>query len=279
MTPSAEGRRRWRRLLAAVSVAGAVLACAEIGTAPEQPAAIEMVPFPSPSIVVGDTLRSIDGVVAPVRAIVRNTAGDPIDNAPVRYLYADFNRDTGAVFVDSLTGIVVARRAITGDARIAARVGPVLQVIRNLIVTVRPDTLEAGASPPPLSVTLPDTGRSGAQANSSQAVQATLRNLAGTAPVPVNGWVVRFGLRRPLNAANDTSAAVFLVDDQGRASTIDTTDNSGTAGRRVRVRAASFPTTAVDTVEVQLSASYRGRLVPGASQVVRLVVRRGAAAP
>jgi hypothetical protein len=273
------GRRRWRRLLVAVSVAGAVLACAEIGTAPEQPAAIEMVPFPSPSIVVGDTLRSIDGVVAPVRAIVRNTAGDPIEDAPVRYLYADFNRDTGAVFVDSLTGVVVARRAITGDARIAARVGPVLQVIRNLIVTVRPDTLETGASPPPLSVTLPDTGRSGAQANSSQAVQATLRNLAGTAPVPVNGWLVRFGLRRPLNAANDTSAAVFLVDDQGRASTIDTTDNSGTAGRRVRVRAASFPTTAVDTVEVQLSASYRGRLVPGASQVVRLVVRRGAAGP
>ncbi len=279
MTPRAVGRRRWRRLLVAVSVAGAVLACAEIGTAPEQPAAIEMVPFPSPSIVVGDTLRSIDGVVAPVRAIVRNTAGDPIEDAPVRYLYADFNRDTGAVFVDSLTGVVVARRAITGDARIAARVGPVLQVIRNLIVTARPDTLEAGASPPPLSVTLPDTGRSGAQANSSQAVQATLRNLAGTAPVPVNGWVVRFGLRRPLNAANDTSAAVFLVDDQGRASTIDTTDNSGTAGRRVRVRAASFPTTAVDTVEVQLSASYRGRLVPGASQVVRLVVRRGAAGP
>lgn len=279
MTPRAVGRRRWRRLLVAVSVAGAVLACAEIGTAPEQPAAIEMVPFPSPSIVVGDTLRSIDGVVAPVRAIVRNTAGDPIEDAPVRYLYADFNRDTGAVFVDSLTGVVVARRAITGDARIAARVGPVLQVIRNLIVTVRPDTLETGASPPPLSVTLPDTGRSGAQANSSQAVQATLRNLAGTAPVPVNGWLVRFGLRRPLNAANDTSAAVFLVDDQGRASTIDTTDNSGTAGRRVRVRAASFPTTAVDTVEVQLSASYRGRLVPGASQVVRLVVRRGAAGP
>lgn len=279
MTPRAVGRRRWRRLLVAVSVAGAVLACAEIGTAPEQPAAIEMVPFPSPSIVVGDTLRSIDGVVAPVRAIVRNTAGDPIEDAPVRYLYADFNRDTGAVFVDSLTGVVVARRAITGDARIAARVGPVLQVIRNLIVTVRPDTLETGASLPPLSVTLPDTGRSGAQANSSQAVQATLRNLAGTAPVPVNGWLVRFGLRRPLNAANDTSAAVFLVDDQGRASTIDTTDNSGTAGRRVRVRAASFPTTAVDTVEVQLSASYRGRLVPGASQVVRLVVRRGAAGP
>lgn len=279
MTPRTVGRRRWRRLLVAVSVTGAVLACAEIGTAPEQPTAIEMVPFPSPSIVVGDTLRSIDGVVAPVRAIVRNTAGDPIEDAPVRYLYADFNRDTGAVFVDSLTGVVVARRAITGDARIAARVGPVLQVIRNLIVTVRPDTLEAGASPPPLSVTLPDTGRSGAQANSSQAVQATLRNLAGTAPVPVNGWVVRFGLRRPLNAANDTSAAVFLVDDQGRASTIDTTDNSGTAGRRVRVRAASFPTTAVDTVEVLLSASYRGRLVPGASQVVRLVVRRGAAGP
>jgi hypothetical protein len=267
-----------RRLLPAAIVAGALFACAEIGTGPETPAAIEMTPFPSPSVVVGDTLRTVGGVVAPVTAIVRNTAGDPIANAPVRYLYADFNRDS-ALRVDSLSGIVVAQKAIGGEARIAARVGGSLQVIRNLIVTVRPDTLEAPTQPLTLTTALPDTGRQGAQSNSSPPLQVTLRNLTGAAPTPVNGWVVRYALRRPLNANNDTTAAVFLVDDQGRVSAIDTTDAGGNAARRVRVRVATFPAGASDTVEVQVEASYRGQPVRGAPRIIRVAVRRGGAAP
>lgn len=269
---------RLRLLVVAGTIAATLLACAEIGTGPEQPAAIEMAPFPSPSIVIGDTLRTVSGVVAPVVAIVRNTAGDPIDNAPVRYLYADFNRDS-ALLVDSVTGIVVARKATIGEARIAARVGGSLQVIRNLVVTVRPDTLEPPTQNSTLTTTLPDTGRDAARSNTSQQLQVTLRNLDGAAPTPVNGWVVRYSLRRPLNASNDTTAVAFLVDDQGRASIIDTTDPSGSASRRVRVRATSFPTGGEDTVEVQVDASFRGQPVRGAPRLLRLIVRRGTATP
>ena len=67
-------RRAAQRLLV-VTVLGATgvgTACAEIGLGPNEAAAIELDPFPSPSVVVGDTLRTIDGVVSPVRARVFN---------------------------------------------------------------------------------------------------------------------------------------------------------------------------------------------------------------
>jgi len=59
-------------VLVPLAVVGLAAACAEIGTGPDRPAAIELEPFPSPSIVAGDTLRTFEGVVSPMRAIVRN---------------------------------------------------------------------------------------------------------------------------------------------------------------------------------------------------------------
>lgn len=256
---------------AAVIALGAT-ACAEIGAAPDVPAAIEMAPFPFPAVVVGDTLRGFDGRVAPVRAIVRNTAGDPIDNAPVRYLYADFNRDS-ALLVDSVTGIVVARKAISTEARIAARVGSVLQVLRPLTVTSRPDTAFA-STPAPFRVTVPDTGRSGAQANSSPALTVTVQSKTGPQPVGVSGWVVRFAVIRPANPNNDTTAIAYLVDDRGTASDIDTTDNGGLAGRKVRIRASTFPGATGDSVDVRATILFRGTPVRGAPLLLRLPVRR-----
>lgn len=248
-------------------------ACAEIGTGPDVPAAIELAPFPFPSIVVGDTLRDITGRVAPVRAIVRNTAGDPIDPAPVRYLYADFNRDS-ALLVDSLTGLVVARKAITSEARIAARVGGALQVLRPLIVTQRPDTAFITAAPSPFTVTLPDTGRAGAQSNSSPALTVSVQSRAADRLNGVAGWLVRFEIVKPANPTNDTSATVYLVDDRGSASVVDTTDGGGSAGRRVRIRAGFYPPVSGDTVDVRATVLYRGTAVPGAPVRLRLPVRR-----
>jgi C-terminal processing protease CtpA/Prc len=81
--------------------------------------------------------------------------------------------------------------------------------------------------------------------------------------------VVRFVILAPANAANDTTKSVYLVDEQGRASVVDTTDATGIAGRKVRVRAAQFPTGAtVDTVTVQATATYRGTTLKGAPLVV-----------
>ena len=271
MSPA--GRRGARLLPGALSLVlcGSV-ACAEIGTNPETPAAIELPPFPSPSVVVGDTLRDLEGNVTPIVAIVRNVRGDVIADAAVRFLYADFARDT-ALHIDPVSGIVFASRAATGEARIAARVGNTLQVLRTLTVTLRPDSMDAQARVVALlTTTVPDTGREAAGRNTSQGMQVNVRHRPAAGGVAnVNAWPVRYRIVSPANAANDTTAAVFLVDEQGRPSSLDTTNTGGSAVRRVRVRAAQFPTSfAVDSVIVEATASYRG--VPLAGAPVRFAV-------
>lgn len=272
MTPPM-GRRTAAWIAVAVS-AGTIAACVEIGTGPNEPAAIELPPFPSPSVVVGDTLRDLNGVVAPVRAIVRNVRGEQIADVAVTYLYAPLQRDS-ALSVDPTTGIVRALRATSSDARIAARVGGNLQVLRSVIVTQRPDTLTGGATVAELRTVQPDTGRTQAGRNTSADASVTVSHREGTVTTGVNAWPVRFELVSPANPANDTSAAVFLVSDNGTASVLDTTDAQGIAGRRVRVRAARFPTVPVDTVVVRATTTYRGKPLAGSPIIIKIPVRRG----
>jgi len=271
-------RRAAQRLLvvAVLGATGVATACAEIGLGPNEAAAIELDPFPSPSVVVGDTLRTIDGVVAPVRARVFNVRGDVISNAAPRYLYADANIDS-ALAIDSATGIVVAKTLVAGDKRIAARIGGTLQVLRGIRIVTRPDSVSGTSLTEILGTTLPDTGRQGQESNSTRALSVTVRHRNGNDVSPARSWPVRFQLVSPANPTNDTMAAVYLVDDQGRASTLDTTDDSGAAGRRVRVRALQFPVgTAVESVVVRATVTYRGQPLKGSPVRITAPVRRGA---
>ncbi len=271
-------RRAAQRLLV-VTVLGATgvgTACAEIGIGPNEAAAIELDPFPSPSVVVGDTLRTIDGVVSPVRARVFNVRGELIGDAAPRYLYADYNIDS-ALAIDSATGIVVAKTLVAGDKRIAARIGGTLQVLRGIRIVPRPDSVSGTSLTEMLGTTVPDTGRQGQENNSTKALSVTVRNRDGNTVSPVRSWPVRFQLVSPANPTNDTMAAVYLVDDQGRASTLDTTDDSGAAGRRVRVRALQFPVgAAVESVVVRATVTYRGQPLKGSPVRITAPVRRGA---
>lgn len=271
-------RRAAQRLLVVTVLAATAVAtaCAEIGLGPNEAAAIELDPFPSPSVVVGDTLRTIDGVVAPVRARVFNVRGDIISDAAPRYLYADYNIDS-ALAIDSATGIVVAKTLVSGDKRIAARIGGTLQVLRGIRIVTRPDSVSGTSLTEILGTTVPDTGRQGQENNSTKALSVTVRNRDGNAVSPVRSWPVRFQLVSPANPTNDTMAAVYLVDDQGRASTLDTTDDSGAAGRRVRVRALQFPVgAAVESVVVRATVTYRGQPLKGSPVRITAPVRRGA---
>jgi hypothetical protein len=252
------------------AAAGVIAACDGLTLAPDVPAAIEWTPFPSPAVVVGDTLRTEAGAVARVRAIVRNTAGDTLPGTAATYLYADFNRDS-ALLVDS-TGLVRAVRKPRGDARLAARAGASLQVLRPLIVTGRPDSASGTGPGSVLALTLPDTGRTAAGTNTSGALSVSVRTAATNATTdPVTGWLVRFEVLRPANPGNDTTRGAWLVDDSGRPSAVDTTDTGGSASRKVRVRPAIFPAAAgTDTVVVQALVRYRGVAVRGAP--IRLVI-------
>lgn len=274
---------RRARGLCALGVSIALLssaACSQIGVDPDEPAAIELDSLPSPSIVIGDSLRNGDGVATAVRAVVRNIRGEIIDNAPITYVYAEYNRDS-ALIVDPLTGFVTAVKQPTGEARIAARVGGALQVLRTITVTPRPDSMDRVGQPNivPLVTTLPDTNRASAQANTSAALTVVVRSIGeldgAPTSIPVRGWVVRFALVQPTNPTNDSTAAVFLVNEAGRASVLDTTDAQGVASRAVRIRASQFPaSTAPDSVVVEATANYRGTVLDGAPLRIVVPVRR-----
>lgn len=250
---------------------GFAAACTDVTTSSSVPASIEFSSLPAPALVVGDTLRDIAGKSVPVIARVRNQQGEVLPDAVVRYTYADAARDS-ALLIDSLSGFVFARKALSATgttARIAARVGNNLQVIRTVLVTTRPDSvdrLEASAIAV-LQVAAPDAP----MGNTSGALLVTVRHIEGTAVSRVPNWLVRFEVLQPANPTNDSTKSAFLVNDQHKLSNIDTTDASGSASRFVRVRSAQFPVGSTpDSVVVRATVTYRGQPVKGGP--VRIVV-------
>lgn len=257
--------------------------CADVNLGPSVPATIEFSGLAAPAVVLGDTLRDIDGVAAPAHAVVRNQAGDIIADANVHYVYADAARDT-AFLVDSLTGYIVSLQPLKGSAttaRIAASVGDNLQIVRSVRVTTRPDAIDLGgaASPDTLHVALPDTGALITK-NVSVPLAVTVRHFettgSDTVRSTVANWLVKYELLQPANPENDSTQSVFLVNELRRVSNIDTTDISGVASRSVRVRAAQFPAdTMSDSAVVRVTVKYRGVDVKGSPvRIVLPIIRK-----
>lgn len=264
---------RLRRGLGLAAIVGVVVAggCADVNTDPLIPATIELAPLAFPSIAIGDVLRDTLGVEQPVRAIVRNINGDIIEDAPLNYLYVQFARDS-ALTVEEVTGRVRAEKQPSGTPiQIAARFENALQILIPIRVTNAPDTVFRTDSALLVGF-VPDSGRRGAEENSVPvSVRVQYRNAAG-ALANVGDWLVRFAVVRPANLRNDTTQAVFLVNDTYRASQIDTTGTDGLASRRVRVRASQLPAggALLDTVEVEAMVVRQGEPVSGAP--IRILV-------
>lgn len=118
-------------------VATIATACADVGSGPDVPAALEFarLPIRRSSLAIRCATKRGD---SPLRAIVRNSAGEEIVGAPVTYLYADYNRDSSLV-IDSTSGTVFARKITTvSTGRVAARAGSSLQILGTLFVTLPP---------------------------------------------------------------------------------------------------------------------------------------------
>ena len=111
--------------MALATLGVAVLSCGEGKTGPNVPLAIEFHPPQLPSMVVGDSMRDTLGNVDSLRAIVFNSSGDTIPDAPIRYVHAD---TTHIVNIDSVSGKALAldtgagaRRRAGERAAVAAR--------------------------------------------------------------------------------------------------------------------------------------------------------------
>lgn len=253
-------RARRRAGLAGAAVI-AVVGCTDVPTGADVPFSLEFERLPFPAVVAGDVLRDTTGAPAPLAASAYNVDGDAIASTPIRYLLVGDAAvlESGAVVRGVTAGDTTSVTAIAGD---------VPSLPQTLWVVPRPDTLAGPTAPP-------DTVRAGTPPATLRPVEVRLFARAGGTPVPVRSWVLRYRLivRGDTLAPSDT-ALVWLVDDQGRPSAIDTTDAGGVAARRVRVNGLNPAIDALDSVVVSVTALGLRTPVAGSPVRVALPVRR-----
>lgn len=245
-------------LFALMTLVAIALACTDVPTGTDQVLSFTINPLPSPSVIVGDTLRDSLGVVKPITITAFDFQGDTALPPKIRFLTLD-----RGIKVDSLTGVVRGDSA-RSSAKIIVTVGSI-QATVLIGVALRPDTMAAFNVRDSLSYSLLDT-----TLNVSQALGVKLLH-GKNADSAVAGYRVSFMMVSP------TGTVAQLVNDNGIAgTTADTTDASGVASRRIKLNVAQL-TTISDSVVVIASASYRGVAVRGSP--MRLVLKYKPKAP
>jgi hypothetical protein len=249
---------RRRSLVATLLFAG----CIDLSIDPDEIVAIEFGPLPGPSVVAGDTLRDATGAVAPLVARLFDGDGDVV-TGPVEFLAQE---STVRVVSGAL---LVADSTATGNAGIFASTTGVQSAPRLVEIVPEPDSIAAEGTIVPLEWIVPDDPNQ----NSSQPLGVRVLSNTAATPAPVRFWIVRFQLEAGgrLIPESDTSQ-IFLIGDIGRPSYADTTDLSGNAARRVRLRVAPG-LTPPDSAIITISATYRGAILAGSPVVLVLPLR------
>lgn len=241
----------------AIAAAGTAVACAEISTDPKLVASIALDTIASPSIVANDSLRDTLGVARPLHATVFNIQGTSLASAPVR-----FGSPDSGIVVDSVLGYVVADTARANGVRLFAATGSLQAAPDTIYIVPTPDTVVAVNATDSLLYSLTDT-----TANISNPLQLQLLHVTSlSTTIPVRSYLVSYRITYPA----DTTLAQLVTRDGLRKSTLDTTDATGTSGRRIRLRTLSLSSTN-DSVVVVAMVRYHGMPVPGAP--VRFVLQ------
>ena len=244
------------RALAAALGLSVLCACTDIPSGANAVASIQFDSLPFPSVVLGDTLRDASGKVAPLEAHAFAYGGTPVSAAPFRY----FALDRG-LRVDSITGRVIGDSVRATPARVVAAVAG-LQAVLPIPVTFRPDTIVAANARDSLSYSITDS-----TLNISPALSVVVRHTLTRTDSLVRSWLVPFAITNQ----TDTLAAQ-LVNDAGNPSAMDTTDASGAASRKIRIRPTRLKSVN-DSVLVMASVRYRGAHVRGSPALLVLKVK------
>ena len=237
-------------------IGGAILfaACVEIPTGANDILSFEFAPLPSPSVVVGDSLRDSLGVVKGITLRAFNYSGDEVQNPEVTFTAVD-----RGVRVGSNTGVVVGD-SVRSSARIVATVGELTSTV-TIAVTQRPDTVIGSNARDSLSYSVIDTA-----ANVSPTIGV---RVLSQAPVSTDSSVAAYLVSFLVTSPPDTALA-RLVNESGTRSSLDTTDVRGVAGRRIKLDVTRL-TSLTDSVIVQAFVKHRGVNVRGSP--ARLVLK------
>jgi hypothetical protein len=234
--------RRW--YAAAVLLLGAAgLSCGETKTGPDVPVSIEFRPTQLPSMLVGDQLHDTLGNVDSLRAIVFNSSGDTIRDAPIRYAHADTST---IVTIDPATGDVTANA--TGFSRVVAQAAGLQSPPESIWVVGRPTTFA--------NVTALETTLISAPVRDSIFALSTSVG-AGTAGV--DHWRVEYNIVYPAGLDNADSTHILLSNESRKFSLVDTTGTgtAGLAGLATRyLHVSKFANALDDTVVVEARAFF-----------------------
>ena len=276
MSPVTRARTRARRLFAPSLVLAAALAaaCAEVGTDPDAPVSIEFNRLPSPSILVGDTLRDLFGNVAHLRdsVFVFNRDNDTIVGFPTMFLATV---DTARLKYDSAADVLVSL-APTGLANVgvqaqAASLFPAavqLAIVRNAPTTI--DTVHTDSVLHQIFF-----GTQALRSRSSK--EFTVKVMADDSTV--TGWPVQFRLVS-LPASLDSIRFIASLGDtlaKSRASPFDTTQ-AGTAARYIAAWAKSGQPNGTDTLVVEALFRVRGEIGGIVQKRIPVIINRPATA-
>jgi hypothetical protein len=244
-----------RFVTALVVVATTVgIACVDM-SAPKGAASISSLQLPSPSVVIGDSMRDSNGVAAPIRLIAFDGSGAPIPTLTPRL----FVTDSIPVAVFTPGNVLVGKAK--GTVRVLGQVEGLQTAVTTIPVTFPPAQLVPGPKPDTLS---PLIGRDSATTLSFSLASGLVRSPLDSAS---QGIIVRYALISAPQSRTGSSAAVFIADDANAASVVDTSDASGLVSRRVVMIAAFLADTAlllgrkVDSAVVEATARYRGAVV------------------
>jgi hypothetical protein len=214
----------------------AVIACTDPGTDPNAVVAIRFDGSAYPSIVVGDSLRDSLGALQPVRASGLNFKGNPVADAKIVFSSPDTNLrvlNTGSVFARS-------RKTDGSPARLFATVGSLQSQPDSLLTVPRADSIKATVEA--------DTAFGASLSDADLTFSLFGDTVANKPKLVVPGWLVSFRVRYrgvELDPTDTTIAFACRVTSRRILSTVDTTDASGRAGRRLCLRGA--PRSPADT--------------------------------
>jgi hypothetical protein len=221
--------------------------CIDLSTDPDEIVAIEFSELPWPSIVAGDTLRNESGIAAALVARLFDGDGDLVDG-PVEFLV----QDPALRIVNG--NQLVAEPTATGSIGIIASTAGIQSIATLIDVVLRPDSIAPEGTLAPLEWVVPDDPA----LNTSAPILVKVLSNTTDPPTPVRSWIVRFQLEAGgrVIPENDTTQ-IWLATENGRPSYVDTTDASGFASRRVRLRVAPG-LTPPDSAVITVAASYKG---------------------
>lgn len=239
-------------------VCAVAAACVDM-SAPKGAASISLLQLPSNFIVLRDTMRDTNGVAMPPTVIAYDASGNPLPDESAK---AQF------FIIDSLPVAHFANGLLVGDAigtvHVVGQIGNVPTPAVAIPVGLAPDTLFT-TLPSPDSLLVPG-GTDSALTIGTLLLPIVVQ--ADDHKTGVQGVIVTYTLS-PL-PSKTSSPSVYLDDGSGNLSTIDTTDASGQASRRLVANAVFL--TATDTVLVTVSAKYKGSPLKGSGLTFRLPI-------